>query len=64
MESTELKNIMVEQLSPLDIDIVMEHGGYSLYDRILPEGRQMLANAKNLSSFWPLIFNLCHLERN
>jgi len=63
MDNFELEIMMIEQLDPLGFDILTEKGGYSLYDRMMPEGRQMLCNVPDLNSLWPDIFRICRLER-
>ena len=63
MDVIELERLMVSELSPLGIQLVPEYGGYSLYDRMLPEGNQLLINAHSLEALWPVIFERCRLER-
>jgi len=63
MDVIELERLMVSELSPLWLQLIPEHGGYSLYDRMLPEGKQLLINAHSLEELWPVIFEHCRLER-
>ena len=58
-----MEQLMVAEISALDLEIVPECGGYSLYDLRLPKGQQMLGNVKGVSDMWPMIFSVCRLER-
>ncbi len=63
LTSTEIEKLMMEQVGPLDYEIVAEHGGWSLYDRKSKPGYQCLMFTSDICQLWEAIFHECKLSR-